>query len=525
MSGKASSREAFLRTQLTGLSLLVARTVVVVYALLAMVMYLRWLPRWLQNHLAAATSAADLDGTFPYTDVALTADAIAILSSVAWMVLAALVFLRRSHDLFGLLLSVSFFSFAVILTDVDVIVPMSRTDSWAPWPVAVISLANGLTLPWAYLFPDGRFVPRWAILPATIWLGWQLGRAVIGPSLDQTEIGPPAVALNAIIVTSAVASVGYRYVRRSAAAQRQQIKWVLFGGLIFLAAYMLVIPLRSLVPQVDQSPSAFLFRTATSAFLSLAVIAIPTAVGIAIFRQGLFDIDLIINRALTYGAITAILAIAFVTVSRLASWLLEAATGERSELVLLASVVPVAIAFVPVRNRIIKIADRFVAESKVITLLFIDLVGSTERAYALGDRSWRELLERFRTVVRRCLRQYQGKEIDTAGDGFFVTFDAPGRAVWCAREIIDSVRPLGLQVRAGAHIGEVQVDGSHVTGVAVHVGSRVMSAAAPGEILVSKALRDSVAGSGIELTDRGFHQLKGVPGDLQLYGTRSMPPT
>jgi len=269
---EAPQRDAFLRTQLSGFSLLVARIFVVAYALLAMLMYVRWLPRWLHDQVAAATSAAKLSGaSFPYTDVALAADGIAILSSVAWMVLAAFVFVRRSHDLFGLLLSVSFLSFGIMLTDVDVIVGMVRTDPWAPWPVVVILIANGLTLPWAYLFPDGRFVPRWAIALASIWFFWQIGRAVIGPSVDQTTLGAPAVALNALLVTSAVGSVAYRYWRRSTAVQRQQIKWVLFGGLIFLAAYMLVIPVRALVPEVVQSESAFLFRTVSSAFLSFAV--------------------------------------------------------------------------------------------------------------------------------------------------------------------------------------------------------------------------------------------------------------
>jgi class 3 adenylate cyclase len=149
--------------------------------------------------------------------------------------------------------------------------------------------------------------------------------------------------------------------------------------------------------------------------------------------------------------------------------------------------------------------------------MFVDLVGSTERAYAIGDRAWRDLLQRFRAAVRRTVKRYGGKEVDTAGDGFFLTFEGPGRAVRCGREIIESIRPLDLAVRVGAHIGEVQVDGSHVTGVAVHVASRVMSLAQPGEVLVSRSLRDIVAGSDIELNDRGLHQLKGIPGEVQLY--------
>jgi hypothetical protein len=196
----------------------------------------------------------------------------------------------------------------------------------------------------------------------------------------------------------------------SAAAFSPPLKWALFGALIFLAAYLVVLPLRALAPTIAYSPGDFLFRTATSAFLSFSLIAIPVAIGISIFRQGLFDIDLIINRALTYGAVTAILALGFVAISWTADELVRATTGQRSSLVLLASVVPVALAFVPVRARALQVADRFVADRTVVTLLFVDLVGSTERLYALGDESWRKLLGRFRTAVRRCLRRYGGRE-------------------------------------------------------------------------------------------------------------------
>ena len=148
-------------------------------------------------------------------------------------------------------------------------------------------------------------------------------------------------------------------------------------------------------------------------------------------------------------------------------------------------------------------------------------LGSTERIYALGDESWRKLLGRFRVAVRRSLKRYGGREIDTAGDGFFIAFEAPGRALRCARMIVETLADLDLEVRIGAHIGEVHVDGRHVTGGAVHIASRVMAIAAPGEVLVSRALRDVVAGSDIELADRGIHQLKGVPGEFQLYAASS----
>jgi pimeloyl-ACP methyl ester carboxylesterase len=151
------------------------------------------------------------------------------------------------------------------------------------------------------------------------------------------------------------------------------------------------------------------------------------------------------------------------------------------------------------------------------TVLFTDIVGSTDRARELGDRRWRDLLERHNEVVRRDLDRFRGHEVDTAGDGFFATFDGPARAIRCARSVVDDVRALGLDVRAGLHTGECELSGSAVRGIAVHTGARVASMAAPGEVLVSSTVRDLVAGSGIEFADRGAHELKGIPGEWRLY--------
>jgi class 3 adenylate cyclase len=150
------------------------------------------------------------------------------------------------------------------------------------------------------------------------------------------------------------------------------------------------------------------------------------------------------------------------------------------------------------------------------TILFTDIVGSTERASELGDRRWRELLEQHQAVVRRELERFRGREIDTAGDGFLATFDGPARAIRCARAIGNGVLGLGIEVRAGLHTGECEVLGDKVAGVAVHTGARVAGAAGPGEVLVSNTVRDLVAGSGIQFEDRGEHELKGV-GSWRLY--------
>lgn len=153
----------------------------------------------------------------------------------------------------------------------------------------------------------------------------------------------------------------------------------------------------------------------------------------------------------------------------------------------------------------------------LVTILFTDLVTSTEMAASLGDRRWRDLLEQHNAAVRRELARFDGREVDTAGDGFFATFDGPARAVRCARAIIGAVAELALDVRAGLHTGEVEVLGDKVAGIAVNVGARVAGEAAPGEILVSSTVRDLVAGSGLTFVDRGRTTLKGFDGDWQLF--------
>ena len=151
------------------------------------------------------------------------------------------------------------------------------------------------------------------------------------------------------------------------------------------------------------------------------------------------------------------------------------------------------------------------------TVLFTDLVGSTERAAELGDRDWRDLLRAHDASVRREIERFRGREVDTAGDGFFATFDGPARAVRCALSIGGAVRELGVEVRAGVHTGECELDGPKVRGIAVHTGARIASLAGPGEVLVSQTVKDLVSGSGLSFEDRGAHELKGVPGEWRVY--------
>jgi pimeloyl-ACP methyl ester carboxylesterase len=151
------------------------------------------------------------------------------------------------------------------------------------------------------------------------------------------------------------------------------------------------------------------------------------------------------------------------------------------------------------------------------TVLFTDVVGSTERAVTLGDRAWRGLLERHHALIRRELVRFRGAELDVAGDGFFARFDGPARAVRCACAITDAMGELGLEIRAGLHTGECEVVDGKVGGIAVHIGARVAKQASPGEVLVSSTVKDLVAGSGLAFDERGTTELKGVPDEWRLY--------
>jgi class 3 adenylate cyclase len=160
-------------------------------------------------------------------------------------------------------------------------------------------------------------------------------------------------------------------------------------------------------------------------------------------------------------------------------------------------------------------------ERVLSTVLFTDIVGSTAKAAELGDRGWRELLSEHHGLIRRELARGRGRELDTAGDGFFASFDGPARAIRCASRISEEVRKLGIDIRAGLHTGECEVIDGKVGGIAVHIGARVASEAGPGEVLVSSTVKDLVAGAGIEFSDRGAFELKGVPGEWRLFAVES----
>ena len=171
----------------------------------------------------------------------------------------------------------------------------------------------------------------------------------------------------------------------------------------------------------------------------------------------------------------------------------------------------------PVREFLTGAKEIPVEDRVLATVLFTDIEGATEHAVRLGDRIWADLLERHHATVRQQLERFRGREIDTAGDGFFATFDGPARGVRCGLAIRDAVKSLGIEIRAGLHTGECELIGEKVGGIAVHIGARVMNAAAGGEVLVSRTVKDLVAGSGLEFTGRRTRELKGVAGEWELY--------
>jgi class 3 adenylate cyclase len=175
-------------------------------------------------------------------------------------------------------------------------------------------------------------------------------------------------------------------------------------------------------------------------------------------------------------------------------------------------------------ERPVQVADEITAESGRVltTVLFTDIVGSTRQAAGLGDDRWRQVLAEHHAIVREQIRRFRGREVDTAGDGFLIAFDGAARAVQCAMAVRRHLRRIGLEIRSGVHVGECEEIGGQLVGIAVHIGSRVLGIAEPGEVLVSSTVRDLVAGSGIEFDDRGEHTLRGIAGQWRLYAARAV---
>jgi class 3 adenylate cyclase len=317
--------------------------------------------------------------------------------------------------------------------------------------------------------------------------------------------GDVLILIMLAMLGSGAAGLLVRY-RRSTGLERLQLRWLVAA--LALVTIGLVIGLL-LVSAIDGA--AWLL-------VAIAYPTVPAAIAIAVLRYRLYDVDLVINRTLVYGAATLMLALAFGIGNLAAQRLVQPLTGESSDLVTAGLAVAAAVAFTPVSRRLRPIADRLLPSRAVLTLFFTDIVESTRKAVELGDQAWRGLLERYRSIVRRELARFGGHEVDTAGDGFFATFEHPIPAVECALRVRAEVRRLELESRMGLHLGECEIRGEKVTGIAVHAAARVMSAAAAGEIFISDALRSALPADRFRTTDQGSHDLKGVPGKWQLFG-------
>ena len=325
----------------------------------------------------------------------------------------------------------------------------------------------------------------------------------------------PALPFRLLGIIVCLSAIPIR-LRRSHGVERQQLKYLAYVALLMIFGF--AVGLAASLAGVDE---AHIILPLT-ALIGLAV-GIPAACGLAILRYRLYDIDLLINRTVVYGGVTAVLAVVLGVANVASQRIVEALTGERSELLTAVLIGGAVLAFAPLRSRVRPIVDRFLPARALLTLFFTDIVDSTRMAADLGDEGWRDLLSRYRASVRRELARCGGHEVDTAGDGFFATFNRPGAGLRCAWAIRSAVAALGLRTRTGLHVGECEMRGEKVSGLAVHTAARVMAAAGDGEILISSAVREVSSGIDAQLGDRGRHELKGVPGEWQLFVLEAEP--
>ena len=395
------------------------------------------------------------------------------------------------------------------------------------------------------IFPAGRLPPgRWRPLAvAAIALAWlavavgslaptiyynvptqQASTAVPSPVLAVFGSGAapllqPATAIGAglllVALPSAAVSVVVRF-RRARGSERQQLLWFVAGLLTVAVTVPLGVAEDAIWGGSEAVPE--LARLA----VILPFVFLPIAIGIAVLRYRLYDIDTIINRAVLYGGVTAAILAVFGLVNLALQNALAAWTGGHSDLVTGFVGLAIGAQYGRLRGGVRPLVDRFLPSRSVLTLLFTDIVGSTERIVELGDERWRSLLGRYRSTIRAELARRGGHEVNTAGDAFFVTFQRPTAGVECAWAIRSAVHDIGLDIRSGVHLGECEVRGEEVTGLEVHAAARIMAAADDGEILLSQAVVDAIGQVAMKSVDRGARTLKGVPGEWRLWSLQSI---
>jgi class 3 adenylate cyclase len=469
------------------------------------------------------------------------ANVIEIVLPISFALLGALVASQQPRNLLGwLFLAISFANGLPGLTEqyaryALVTAPGAPFTPWIAW---VGNLSDslvypaGLALMAMLLIPNGRLLsPRWrwvawaGVVTTAVLVTMTLSAPVVGDSaipnptsvpwissLSNQLAGILAFLLGLLLLLVAGSSIVIRMIR-SRGEERLQLRWVAYAAAFAILANLLTTLLTILFIH-DESTSDVLAAGVTVIGFG---IALPGSFGVAILRYRLYDLDLLLNRTALYGAVTVVLAAAFFVANVLGQRLAESALHHGSDLVAAGLGVAAGLAFGPMRRAARPVVDRLLPARSRLTLLFTDIVESTQAIVDLGDERWRDVLFQYRSSVRRLLSRYRGREVNTAGDAFFAVFDRPLDGVRCAVAMRDAVKALGLRVRTGLHCGEVEVRGEQASGLAVHAAARVMGLAGEDQVLISGDMAHALDGA-VALHDAGQHELRGVPGGWQLYG-------
>jgi class 3 adenylate cyclase len=471
------------------------------------------------------------------------ANAIEIVVPIGWAILGALIAARQPRNAMGWLLLATALGIAISGVAIQysrftlVTAQAAPFSPWIPWFGTVCSTLvypAGLGSLTMLFLPNGHLLSRrWRIV---IWAGIAMTAGLIAIGVLDPELisvtglppiqSPTGIDALAGINAGAVGSIGFSLgltivaaagacivmrLRRAEGEQRLQLRWIAYA-VAFAVTINIVYTVVALL---------FLPQETVIALSPIVVVvgfglAIPAGMAVAILRYRLYDLDLLLNRTILYGAVSAILLVALGVANLAAQGAVEALFGQPSAVVTAALGIGAGLAFPPVRRWLRPMVDRALPARSRLTLLFTDIVGSTQAIVDLGDERWREVLALYRALVRRELAQHRGREVNTAGDGFFAVFDRPMRAVACAVAMRAGVKVLGLRVRTGLHYGEVEMRGEQVTGLAVHAAARVMAEAGADQLLLSEAMAQAL-GDSVPLREAGTHELRGVPGEWRLF--------
>jgi class 3 adenylate cyclase len=465
-----------------------------------------------------------------------------IVLPISYGILGALVASRQSRNATGWILLAMALAMSVngaatqftryaLLTN-----PQAPFTAWIPWFGSValtVVYPGGLGPIVMALTPNGRLLsPRWSWVPwsavvVTVLLvlatvldprGLEL-RTMPGapnptgvPALEGLAVSPLGIGLYLAglgVVAAAGLTIAVR-LRRSQGEETLQLRWIAWAA-AFAVLLNVGVNLGALLVMPLEQVTTLLTATVIVGF----GIAMPLGFAVAMLRYRLYDLDLFLNRTVLYGAVSVVLLAVFGAANVVAQRALEAWFGQGSNLMAAAVGLGAGLAFAPVRRRIRPIVDRALPARSRLSLLFTDIVESTQAIVDLGDERWREVLDAYRAAVRQELARYRGREVNTAGDAFFAVFNRPDNAVRCTVAMRESVAGLGLRVRTGLHLGDVEMRGEQVSGLAVHAAARVMGAAGAGEILVSSDMAGAIPD--VPMRDAGQHSLRGVPGEWHLY--------